>query len=378
MPKMEVHARIMLPEGVTVNDVDKSLWRAAVPKTIVQDAPPPSADLEAAVPGIKIVNAYTSVLYNPSNGLVYCGLTDYDNDILYTYNPATGKFASCNIKPVTTKFDVKVHRSLIFDPDDDCIYCASATLQQESEYVESVGGKIFRHDPATGRTEVLATPLPHVGIQTICLDNTRKIIYGHGYPVPLMFAYHIRENKVVELGLGSLPHQAGCDKDGNLWGTINHAKNLFRYNPDDGLVVLDITLPEFNRQRLTMNIFYQAPDEDTCYIGTGAGALLAFDPKAVEFRYLGKPLADVRIEGLQVGSDGLLYGCGGYFESEIFAYDRESKRFYNLGPIADPELDIRCIIPHDMTMDADDVIYTGETDMIGRSTAAVWECKVIW
>ncbi len=376
MPKMEVHARIMLPEEMTVKDIDKSLWRA--PKVYVQDAPPPSAQLEAAVPGVQIVHAYTSLLYNPTDGLVYCGLTDFNNDLLYTYDPNTGKFAQRHFKAVTTKYDMKIHRSFALDPEDGAIYIASATLQQEAEYLDSVGGKIFRHDPQANHTEVLAIPVPHVGIQTICLDPKRKIIYGHGYPIPLMFAYHIAEDKVVDLGLGSLPHQAGCDKDGNIWGTINYQGNLFRYNPEEGMVVLDNTLPEFNGQKLSMNIFYQAPDEDTCYIGTGAGALLAFDPQAAEFRYLGKPMLDVRIEGLQVGTDGILYGCGGYFASEVFAYDREAERFYNLGPIADPELDIRCIIPHDMTMDADDVIYAGETDMVGRSTAAVWECKVTW
>ena len=61
-----------------------------------------------------------------------------------------------------------------------------------------------------------------------------------------------------------------------------------------------------------------------------------------------------------------------------FAYDREARRFYNLGPLYDERLDVRCVIPHDLTMTDDDVIFTGETDMPNRSTAALWEVKVEW
>jgi len=366
-PRMEVHARIMLPEGVAVGNVDRSLWRAT------------PDEFRVAVPHAKSVSAFTSVLHDPADGIIYCGLTDRDNELLWAYDPGSGRFTQRHFKQVADKYDVKIHRSLVLDPDDGMLYTASACLHDQPEYLNAGGGKLFRHFPAADQTEVLAVPVPHEYIQTICMDTKRKIIYGHCYPTPHMFAYHIVENRTVPLGLGALPHRAGCDRDGNLWGTIGHRGHLFRYNPEDGMAVSDqIPMPEFNRQRLSMNIFYQAPDENTCYIGTGAGALLAFDPQNVAFRYIGKPLLDVRIEGLQVGSDGILYGCGGYYDSEIFAYDREADRLINLGPIADPQLDIRCIIPHDMTMTDDDVIYTGETDMTGRSTAALWECKVTW
>jgi len=364
MPKMQVKAQIMLPEGVNARDVDKKLWKAT------------AAELREALPEVKAVPAYTSVIFNPRDGLIYLGLTDHDNELLWTYDPDTEQFRQRHFKQATEKYDVKIHRSFAFDADGT-LYTATAALHNQPDYMKAPGGKVFRHDCEADRTERLAIPVPHEYIQTICLDSVRKVIYGQTYPTPYVFAYHLQSGQSELLGQATLPHRSGCDRHGNLWGTIgSYEHKLFRYNPDDGMVILDHPMPKFNGALLAMNIFYQAPDEETCYIGTDAGALLAFDTRAGSFRYLGKPMLDTRIEGLQVGKDGLLYGCGGYMETELFAYDRESERFYNFGPLYDPELDIRCVIPHDMTMDDDGVIYTGETDMPKRSTAALWVCRV--
>ncbi|RKY66045.1 MAG: hypothetical protein DRQ02_09410, partial [Candidatus Latescibacterota bacterium] len=38
---------------------------------------------------------FTTVMYNPNDGLVYCGLTAYDNDLLWTFDPETKEFRSC-------------------------------------------------------------------------------------------------------------------------------------------------------------------------------------------------------------------------------------------------------------------------------------------
>ncbi len=365
-PKMTVKAHIMLPDGVNSGDVDKALWK------VTPD------ELRAAMPGVKSVDAYTSVVFNPADGLVYLGLTDRENELLWTFDPKTREFAQRHFISEAEKYDVKIHRSFAFD-DDGTLYTATAGLHNQPLYMDAPGGKIFRHDTVADRTERLAIPVPHEYIQTICLDPVRKVIYGETYPTPHLFAYHVKTGEVVQLGLGTLPHRSGCDRHGNVWGTIGtYEHKLFRYNPEDGMVIAEETMPTFNGALLAMNIFYQAPDEDTCYIGTDAGALLAFDTEAVSFRYLGKPMLDTRIEGLQIGSDGILYGCGGWYGTEVFAYDREAERFYNLGPLADPDLDIRCIIPHDLTMTDEDVIFTAETDMTDRSTAALWECNVTW
>lgn len=363
MAEMTVRAHIMLPEGVTRESVDKSVWRLT------------HAQFADAIPGGRTVLAYTSVIFNPADGLIYLGLTDHANELLWTFDPATGKFAKRHFAEVTEKYDVKIHRSFALDPADGSLYTASACLHDDRHYLDAPGGKIFRHDPAADRTERLAIPVPHEYIQTICLDPRRRIIYGHCYPTPQMFAYHLDTGQTVPLGRGSVSHRAGCDADGNFWWTVGYEATLVRYNPEDGPVVTDLQMPRLNGDLQAMNVLYQAPDEAVCYVGTSGGALLAFDTRAARFEYLGKPMMDSRIEGLAVGPDGLLYGCGGWYGTEVFAYDRAARSFWNFGAIADPELEIRCIIPHDMTLDAEGTIWTGETDMTGRSTAALWECR---
>jgi len=38
--------------------------------------------------------SFTTVEYNPADGLVYCGITAADNDILFTFDPAAKEFKS--------------------------------------------------------------------------------------------------------------------------------------------------------------------------------------------------------------------------------------------------------------------------------------------
>ena len=47
--------------------------------------------------------AFTSLLYDPNDGLIYCGITAYDNDILHTFDPNTAQFRSLGYPSVAEK-----------------------------------------------------------------------------------------------------------------------------------------------------------------------------------------------------------------------------------------------------------------------------------
>jgi outer membrane protein assembly factor BamB len=112
------------------------------------------------------------------------------------------------------------------------------------------------------------------------------------------------------------------------------------------------------------------------YIGTSAGALCRLDPKTAEVAYLGKPDPALRMPGLILGNNGLLYcGTGGEGDTKLFAYDRESAKFIELGRVYDPGINDSSFILHHITEAADRTIYTGETDNPRRS-GYLWECKV--
>jgi sugar lactone lactonase YvrE len=190
--------------------------------------------------------------------------------------------------------------------------------------------------------------------------------------------FDLKTRQSTHLGIGSLGHRAFCDHDGNVWGSYEDSNKLFKYNPDDGFTRFEATLPRFNRSPANWGMAIPAPDERAIYMGASGGGLWRLDPDTAETAYLGKPLAEDRIEGLVFGrqkSGGLLFGAGGWLETGLFAYDRESRRFYDLGPIFDPEINERCVLPHDICMTDDGAIYTGEADHPER-TCYLWECRI--
>ena len=320
--------------------------------------------------------AFTSLLFEPREGLVYCGLTSLNGDLLYTFDPGSGRFTSLRYHEAEgrERYDVKIHRSLVRD-DHGAIYGATAGLHPHELRLQAPGGKILRLDPKSKQIEVLAIPVPYDYLQTIALDPTRQVIYCNTYPVWQMAMFDLKARRSTYLGIGSLGHRAFCDQDGNVWGSFDDSRRLFKYNPDDGFTRFEATLPQMNRAPVNWGMAIPAPDERAIYMGTGGGGLWRMDPDTAEMTYLGKPLADDRLEGLVFGKDGLLYGAGGWNETGLFAYDRESRRFYDLGPIFDPEINERCVIPHDICLADDGTIYTGETDNANRS-CYLWECRV--
>ena len=62
---------------------------------------------------------------------------------------------------VGEQFDVKIHRSLVYDETDQAIYGATACLHDVSRRLEAPGGKLFRYRPDTRQYEILSTPVPY-------------------------------------------------------------------------------------------------------------------------------------------------------------------------------------------------------------------------
>ncbi|MFH1022040.1 MAG: hypothetical protein V1809_01465 [Planctomycetota bacterium] len=56
--------------------------------------------------------SFTSVVYLPGRRTVLCGLTSFDTDILYEWDPASGVFRGFRYPEVSERFEIKIHRSL--------------------------------------------------------------------------------------------------------------------------------------------------------------------------------------------------------------------------------------------------------------------------
>ncbi|MEA2064212.1 MAG: hypothetical protein U9P14_10975, partial [Gemmatimonadota bacterium] len=113
--------------------------------------------------------AFTTVLFCPADGLVHCGLTRFNNDILYTFDPESETFHSLDYNSVAEPYEVKIHRSLVLH-EDGYIYGATALLHDIDDVSEAPGGKIFRYKPGgKGKIEVLGVPVPGAYIQSLAL-----------------------------------------------------------------------------------------------------------------------------------------------------------------------------------------------------------------
>ena len=325
-----------------------------------------------------------SLAYNPKDGLLYCGLTAFDNDILGTFDLETKKFRSLGFQTIGDRFDIKVHRSLQFD-DDGVLYAATAGLHDLDERAQAEGGKVFRYYPDTGKFEVLGVPVPREYVQTIALDRRRKILYGFTYPVTYAFRFDIASHTGKNLGyINSMPHSPVIDDEGNLWGTwtpfygaTGGRSCLFKYNPDKD---------EMTWYRTALTSLYPGDTggidavinggDGFIYVGTSAGAFIRLEPRSVEVKYLGHPLPSGRIAGLVVSKDGRIYGCGGVdYDTHLFAYDRASGQFDLLGPIFDAQRHTSCWHTHALCEPREGLFYVGETDNPERA-GDIWECKV--
>lgn len=322
-----------------------------------------------------------SLNYNPLDGLLYCGLTSFDQDILDVFDIDTKTFKSLDFQTIADKHDVKIHRSLEIDSQGS-VYMAVAGLSDVDELQQAPGGKVVRYDPSTLTYDVLGIPLAHNYIQTIVLDERRGIIYGCTYPIPHAFRFDIATRTSKDLGfINSMPHSPALDDEGNLWVTwtpLGSTRNLLmRYNPDtDKSDWTRVALPAICANDTGAIDSVANGDDGYVYLGTTAGALLRLDPRKVQVDYLCHPTAGPRIAGLILGKDGLLYGSAGTEgHTYLFSYDRASGKSRVLGAIYDPERKTSNWTTHALCEPRPGLFYVGETDNPYRS-GYLWECQV--
>lgn len=321
--------------------------------------------------------AFTSLLYRPQDGLLYCGNTNFGNDLLRTFCLETHKFTSLHYQDFGEKFEIKIHRALELGADGK-IYGATSCLHEADKRREGPGGKIFSYDPVTRKYECLCVPVQHDYIQTISLDNDRQMIYGFTYPVFEFFAFSLRNREVVyHQFMDSISHISAIDDDGGYWGTWSYLHKLFRYDPYENKVkFFDHGFPEKGGNRMYRNagpIDGMINGKDAyLYVATDLGSLYRLNPKTAEVSFLGKPFSSQRLPGLALGNDGLIYMSGGDDDNcKIASYDRKAGRFDILGSITGDE-GTKCFRTHDIEI-VGNSIFVGETDNPKR-TDYLWEC----
>ncbi len=339
--------------------------------------------------------SFDAVTWNPHDSLVYCGLNSIDGDLLYAFDPKYERFECLNSKQWTDAFDVKIHRTLLIDPAERCLYFATSMLHDADQQREAPGGKVVRYDPMRREYRVLAAPLPHLYIQSIAADWTRGLLYGFTYPAEFLFLLDIRTGAAETLAyLGNAisfaqPHNAVVDSEGWLWGTYAETRawdettgttpvRLFKFHPDGrrfewfehGLARRDRPA-EFAETR-------HKQDHGFCdsmlydggryiYAGSTAGVLSRIDTRTAAVEKVAEAMETGRFPALAL-RDGQLYGGGGIQgRTELVRVDIASGRLDHFDRLEDPDIGDRPARIHEIAVDAEHRLYLGENDNHERS-----------
>ena len=327
--------------------------------------------------------AFTCLLSNPDDGLLYCGITAWTTDIMYVFDPQTKQFKSLGYDKISEKYEVKVHRSLERG-SDGTLWFATACLHDLDKRREAPGGWICKIPKGTQKIEKVHVPCQYEYIQTITLDDKRGLIYGETYPIHRLFAYNINTGKVdYSEVMGSISHVSAIDDQGCYWSTWGYSHKLYRYNPaTNDVEFFQTSLPNAKKDS---NIMYDGAGpmdvainggDGYLYVGTCGGSLCRINTKTTETEYLGHPAPTRRMPGLLNFKDGLLLGiCGDEDGGTMFTYDIEKKYLKVLGPIVDSETGLYLYRTHDLRLASNGLIYLGETDVPDRS-GYLWEIDV--
>lgn len=338
--------------------------------------------------------SFDSLLHNPEDDRVYLGITSFDADIFRAYDRRTGAFVDLGYRRVADPFDAKFHRSLVKWKKDGCLYGAVALLHDIDRYWQAPGGAIVRYDPRSGGVEKIGIPLPHMYIQSICLDQERGVIYGFTFTPERMFRFNLADGRADDLG----PISSGMgmaqgenielDDEGCAWcgwsvtrawqnasGADSHRLCKFDAGADR-IRYFDAGLPNpdgsygYAKVEGLFNLGGQL------YASGANGSIYRVDTETGMGTYLGTPIPGrrSRLTTLRPGPDGAAYGVTGRDgQCEVIRFDPETEKYELLGPVA--EGDVRCWQVHDVAVTPDGTIYAGENDTPYRS-GYLWEIQI--
>lgn len=355
--------------------------------------------------------SFDSVMWNPQDRKVYCGLNSLDGDLLYSFDPATGNFTGHNTQSWSDRFDSKIHRCLLHNPHDGCLYFGTSLLHDADQQHEAPGGKLVKFDPKTGAYDVLGIPFPHLYIQSITADWTRGILYAFTYPAELVIRFDLKTRQSRVLGyignaiMFAQPHNAVLDKAGNLWGTYAETRafdeipseqpiRLFRYAPDaDGFTWYDHGLSrKADRNQLVPDPQQPAGAESQLartrhrddygfcdsmaydgdrwiYAGTVAGVLCRIDTATARTEKIANVMATGRFPALAIDGKGVLFGAGGMNgHTQLIRWDPREERIRDYGRLADERTGEVPARIHELAVDDAERIYLGENDHHHRSS----------
>lgn len=315
-----------------------------------------------------------------NDGKLYLGTTNMKNRILWSFDPETKSFEDLGYSTKGTDYDIKIHRSLEYDPLKKVFYGVSSGLHSEKEYFKAPGAEIFTYDIKSKEIEFLGIPVKHEYTQTIKFDPERRLLYGFTYHTFSFYVFDVDKRETVFKAMpGSISHISDIDDSGCIWSTWGRNQHyIFKFDPEK----MDIEWTKKKFPEGGASYMYPGAGPIDCmlngkdgflYVALETGSLIKMDPKSMKFEYLGRPSLFPRMPALIMDENGLFYGtCGDDWNVEVFTFDRETRGFKIIAKLMSD--DVRCFRPHDIAV-IDNKLYVGETDNPQR-TGYLWEVIV--
>jgi hypothetical protein len=353
--------------------------------------------------------SFDSVTWNSKEKKLYCGLNSLDGDLLYRFSPSTSSFESLGTKQWTDQYDVKIHRTLLLNPKDQCFYFATSQLHDLDQQESAKGGKLAKFDPRTNRFEIIGIPVPHLYIQSIAADWGRNIVYGFTYPAEAVSRTDLQTGKselLAYIGNATMmvqPHNGVVDGEGCLWGTYAETRGwdettgpdpvrLFKYHPEKGFTWFDHGL----RRRAEKEQLVPDPagpkateigtaetrhrdDWGFCdsmafdgdhyiYAGSVAGVLSRIDTRTGLVEKIANAMPTARFPALGI-KDGIVYGGGGMNgKTQLIRWNTKTDKVELFQDLVAPKINDRPARIHELAIDEEHQLYLGENDNHHRSS----------
>ena len=339
--------------------------------------------------------SFDSIYHNQPDDRLYLGITSFNADIFRAFDRSSGSFVDLGYNRIAHPQDAKFHRSLVKWEKDGALYAAIALLHDIDRYWDAPGGAIVRYDPVTGELAKVGIPLPHVYIQSICIDQKRGMLYGQTFTPERMVSFDLNTHQSRDLG------PIGCgfvlaqgenielDDEDCVWcgwsvtrawqsGAGVDANRLCKYDPGtDKILYMDTGLPKPDG-----NYGYEKTEglfnlrEGRFYASGANGSLYRLDTRTGQCTYICTPIPDrpSRLASLKLGPDGAAYGVTGRAgRCEVLRFDLDAEKYTLLGPVTDGT--DSCWQVHDVAVTSDGVLYACENDNPYRS-GYLWEIRL--
>lgn len=354
--------------------------------------------------------SFDTLCWDEARGTLFCGLNSLDGDLLYRFDPASRRFASCHTQRWADPFDSKIHRALLKSPVDGKLYFGTSLLHDADQQHEAPGGKLVSYDPDSDRFEILGIPEAHLYLQSIAADWQRGILYAFTYPAEFLVRFDLptrASRRLAYIGNAisfAQPHNAVVDATGKLWGTYAETRawdetpgaqpiRLFSYDPDsdrfnwlarglsrrdDADQLLRDPPARFSVANETTETRHK-DDYGFCdsmvydggryiYAGTVAGVLCRIDTRDGSVQKIAHVMPAGRLPAMAI-HDGALYAAGGVKgQTQVVRWVIESDRIEDLGELVEPATNQRPARIHDMAIDSAGRIYLAENDHHSRSS----------